>query len=62
MATAEAAETTWREAIRRFDADGVAGKLRRHAYALVLKAICSQIDRLPTCESIRPTAGGGFIL
>ena len=71
-ATAEAVEIAWREAIRRFDADGEAGMLRRHAYALEnhhlvdrLKAICRQINDVATPKSIHFTADGegvGFVL
>jgi hypothetical protein len=71
-ATAEAVEIAWREAIRRFDADGEAGMLRRHTYALEnhhlvnrLKAICSQIIDIATPKNIRCTVdneGVGLVL
>jgi hypothetical protein len=70
--TAEAVEIAWQEAIRRFDADGEAGMLRRHTYAIEnhhlvnrLKAICSQINDVATAKSIPCTVddeGVGFVL
>jgi hypothetical protein len=71
-ATVEAVEIAWQEAIRRFDADGEAGMLRRHTYALEnhhlvnrLEAICSQISDIATQKNIACTVdneGVGFVL
>jgi hypothetical protein len=70
--TVQAVEIAWREAIRRFDAGGEAGMLRRHMYALEnhhlanrLKAICSQINDVVLPKNICFTAdqdGIGFVL